>query len=117
MINRKTGFTLMELIIVMAILGLVLAATSDTFVGLLRQYKQQGKIAETNIEGIIGLELMRQDVETAGFGLPWVIPTGVTYNEAAVGYNDSPSSPPKAILSDNYSAGAFRYQLPIRILL
>ncbi len=106
MIKRKTGFTLMELIIVMAILGLVIAASSDTFVGMLRSYKQQGKIAETNIEGIIGLELMRQDIETAGFGLPWVIPAGMNYSEAAVGYNDSPSSPPRSIMSDkNYAAG------------
>jgi prepilin-type N-terminal cleavage/methylation domain-containing protein len=111
MIKRKTGFTLMELIVVMALMGLVMAATSDTFIGLLRTYKQQGKIAETNIEGIIGLELMRQDIETAGFGLPWVIPASVNYNEANTGaeyaaYNDSPSSPPRPMMSDkNYTAG------------
>ena len=105
MMKREKGFTLIELLIVMGIMGLVLAASSDTFVGLLRQYKQQGKMAESNIEGIIGLELLRQDIETAGYGLPWVIPSGVTYNEAAsAGHNDSPPDPPRPIMSDkNYT--------------
>jgi prepilin-type N-terminal cleavage/methylation domain-containing protein len=105
MIKRKTGFSLIELLIVMAILGLVLAASSDTFVGLLRQYKQQGKIAETNIEGIIGLELLRQDLETAGYGLPWVMPSGMTYAEAAAGYNDSPAPPRPIVIDHNYAGG------------
>jgi prepilin-type N-terminal cleavage/methylation domain-containing protein len=101
MIKRtNSGFTLIELLVVMTILGFVLAATTDTFVGLLRGYKQQSKIAETNIEGIIGLELMRQDIERAGFGLPWVIRS--VYQEAASApasfYNDSPN-PPRPILN------------------
>ncbi len=107
MIKRKTGFTLVELIIVMGILGFVLAAMSTTLVGMLNQYRQQSKISESNIEGIIGLELLRQDIERAGYGLPWVIPSGVAYNEgnAASTYNDcsgtAPCNPPHQILSGN----------------
>jgi prepilin-type N-terminal cleavage/methylation domain-containing protein len=101
MIRRKTGFTLIELLVVIAILGFVLAVASDMFVGMLRGYKQQGKIAETNIEGIIGLELLRRDIESAGYGLPWVVP--ITYQEAvstpASKYNDATSNPPRPILS------------------
>jgi prepilin-type N-terminal cleavage/methylation domain-containing protein len=97
------GFTLIELLIVMAVMGLVLAAASDTFVTLLRGYKTQSKIAETNIEGIIGLELMRQDIERAGFGLPWGPLTMPAYSEAsqatASKYNDSPNNPPRPILN------------------
>lgn len=104
--RRKAGFTLVELLMVMAIMGLVLAAISDMFIGLLGQYKQQGKISETNIEGIIGLEILRQDIERAGYGLPWVIPAGSDpYAEAAAApasnYNDSPGNPPRAIVSGN----------------
>ncbi len=101
--KHENGFSFLELLIVMVIMGLVLAAVSDMVVGLLRGYKQQSKIAETNIEGIIGLELLRRDIESAGYGLPWVIPSGTTYQEAvnatALAYNDSSANAPRALLS------------------
>jgi hypothetical protein len=72
---------------------------------MLTQFKQQSKIAESNIEGLVGLETLRRDIEQAGFGLPWVIPADVAYNEATSGYNDcsgtAPCNPPRAILSGN----------------
>jgi len=106
-IRREAGFTLIELLITMVIFILVIAAGSQIFTGLLTQFKQQSKIAETNIEGIVGLEILRQDMEHAGYGLPWVIPTGVTYSEAssppASTYNDA-SNPPRAIVSGNNTA-------------
>ncbi len=71
MIKRRDGFTLTELMITMVIFVLVIAAASNIFSGLVTQFKQQSKIAETNIEGIAGLELMRFDIEQAGYGLPW----------------------------------------------
>lgn len=103
MIKRERGFTILELLMVMLIMGFVLTAVSETFVGLLRGYKQQSKIAETNIEGIIGLEILRRDIESAGYGLPWNM-SGASYLEAtdpnAIPYNDSISNPPRPILSD-----------------
>jgi prepilin-type N-terminal cleavage/methylation domain-containing protein len=110
MMKRETGFSLIELLIVIAILGFVLAAISDMFVGLLRGYKQQSKITETNIEGVIGLEMLRRDIQSAGYGLPWIIPAGTTYSEVtnvtapAYFYNDA-SNPPRAILSDFDTSG------------
>lgn len=102
--RQRAGFTLIELLVVVAILGLVLAGISDLFINLLGQYKQQGKISESNIEGIIGLELLRQDLERAGYGLPWVM-GGISYSEAAgtpaSNYNDSPGNPPRPIVSGN----------------
>lgn len=78
--NRK-GFTLVELLITMVVFVFVLAAASQVFTGLLTQFKQQSKITETNIEGIVGLEMMRRDIESAGYGLPWNI-IGVTDTDA-----------------------------------
>jgi prepilin-type N-terminal cleavage/methylation domain-containing protein len=102
MTKRSRGFTILELLIVMLIMGFVLTAGSNMFVGLLRGYKQQSKIAETNVEGIIGLEMLRRDIDNAGYGLPWNI-SGASYLEAtgvnASAYNDSSSNPPRAILS------------------
>jgi prepilin-type N-terminal cleavage/methylation domain-containing protein len=101
--KRDTGFSLIELLIVMTILGLVLAGSSSMVVSLLRVYKQQSKITETNIEGIIGLEMLRRDIQSAGYGLPWVIPSGTSYQEAtnasATPYNDSTANAPRALLS------------------
>ncbi len=71
MIRREEGFTLVELMITMIIFTLVIAAASNIFSNLLNQFKQQTKIAETNIEGIISLDMMRVDLQQAGFGVPW----------------------------------------------
>jgi len=116
MIRRQDGFTIVELIVTMAIFVMAIAAISAVFVPLLNQFKQQSKIAETNIEGMVGLDILRRDIEQAGFGLPWVLQPGLTtlsYSEASGSttapipapnkYNDgSPTlNPPRAILSEN----------------
>ena len=69
--RRESGFSLLELVIALAIVAVVLAAASTFFIGAVRQYKVQTKIVESNLEGILGLELLRQDLESGGFGLPW----------------------------------------------
>jgi prepilin-type N-terminal cleavage/methylation domain-containing protein len=105
MSKRNAGFTLVEMLIVIAIFGFVLVGTSQMFIDTLRTHRQQSRITETNIEGIIGLELLRQDLVKAGYGLPWSIPNTVAYNEAggapANGYNDCsgvvPCNPPRGI--------------------
>jgi len=127
MIKREHGFTLVELMITMVVFVFVMAAASNVLTGLLTQFKQQSKMAETNIEGIVGLEILRQDIEHAGYGLPWNV-MGITdadadgnfwehlaaYYEATstgsapdpASFNDGTSSgtngnPPRAILSGN----------------
>ncbi len=99
--RRNKGFSLIELLIVLAIFGIILAGTSQMVVSTLTSSRQQNKIAETNIEGIIGLELLRQDLGKAGYGLPW---NGLTaYNEANSNpyvLNDSPNAP-RGIVSAN----------------
>jgi prepilin-type N-terminal cleavage/methylation domain-containing protein len=95
----KKGFTMVELMVTMVIFVLAIAAASQIFTKLLTQFKQQSKVAETNIEGIVGLDLLRQDIEHAGLGLPWNI-AGVAYPEAVdPTYNDPPGNPPSAIMS------------------
>jgi prepilin-type N-terminal cleavage/methylation domain-containing protein len=117
MIKRQAGFTMVELIVTMAIFVITIAAVSAIFVPLFNQFKQQSKIAETNIEGMVGLEILRHDIEHAGFGLPWVLQPGLTitsYSEASAvttspipapnSYNDGgslPLNPPRGILSDD----------------
>ena len=69
--RRNAAFTLIELMIAMAIVMMVLYAAINFFIVSVRQYKVQTKITETNVEGVLGLELFRQDLESLGYGLPW----------------------------------------------
>ncbi len=69
----ERGFTIIELLVVMVILVVALALSADSFIRILRQSRQQSKIAETKIEHIVGLEMLRRDIEHAGMGLPWFV--------------------------------------------
>jgi prepilin-type N-terminal cleavage/methylation domain-containing protein len=107
MIRRQDGFTLVELMITMLLTLFVLAAASQVFTALLTQFKQQSKVAETNIESAVGLEILRKDLESTGYGLPWVL-SGAVYDEAAGApantYNDATANPPRALISGNNAA-------------
>lgn len=116
MIKRQEGFTMVELLITMVIFVFTIAAASSIFVPLLTQFKQQSKLAETQIEGIVGLDLLRRDIEQAGFGLFSLLPesVGFAYTEgsgntegtvpAPSTYNDA-SNVPRAIVAGNNVAG------------
>ncbi|MCR4309399.1 MAG: prepilin-type N-terminal cleavage/methylation domain-containing protein [Deltaproteobacteria bacterium] len=95
--RRNAAFTLVELMIAMAIVMLVLYAAINFFIVSVRQYKVQTKITETNVEGILGLELFRQDLESLGFGLPWN--NLGSYTETGVGLNDGNNLAPRAVVS------------------
>ncbi len=96
------GFTLVEVMITLVILIVVLTGVSGLFTLVLGQYKQQSKIAETGMERIMGLEILRQDVAHAGHGLPWNNLSGLAYPEAASGtFNDPPPNAPRAVVSGN----------------
>ena len=78
----KRGFSLVELLVVMGITVCVLAATSKILVTMVTNMNQQSKIAETSIEAVVGLEILRRDIQSAGFGLATGINFGVsTYSE------------------------------------
>jgi hypothetical protein len=101
--------------ITMVVFVFFIVATSQVFTGLLTQFKQQSKIAETNIEGIVGLEILRQDIQHAGYGLPWHVEIDgdgdgndweqlTNYNETSTNpysLNDATTAAPRAVLSKN----------------
>lgn len=81
MSRNDKGFTLTELLITMLVFIVVIMAAANILIGILNQFKQQAKSAEMNIEGIVGLEMMKRDIEHAGYGLAWNLNTA-TYSEA-----------------------------------
>ncbi len=84
MTRKKNGFTLVELIVTMAVFLTVMVIASQTFNTMFTNSIRVNKSEESNIEGIIGLEVLRHDLEQMGFGLPWQFATGssISYNES-----------------------------------
>jgi len=99
------GFSLVELIVVTVIFVMVIIITGDVFKTILTQNAKLHKSEESNIEGVVGLEMLRHDLEQAGFGLPYSFQSTITYTEAgfapANNYNDAPSFVPRAFVTDN----------------
>jgi hypothetical protein len=101
--DRKcAGFTLVELIITMAVFMVVIAIAAQTFDNILSNSIRYSKSEESNIEGVIGLEVLRHDLEQMGFGLPWLFKTSstISYNESVdtrgKEFNDATTGVPRA---------------------
>jgi prepilin-type N-terminal cleavage/methylation domain-containing protein len=89
------GFSLIELVVVMGIFLTVMLITSSAFKLIANSSSQQSKSAETLIEGIVGLEVLRADLQQAGFGLPWAFQNPIAasaYVESVMGANMPQSS-------------------------
>ena len=113
MVRSRKGFTLVEMIVVMAVFMAVIIIAGDSFKTILTHMTKITKSEESNIEGIIGLEMFRHDIQQAGYGLPDAYLEGVTltYFESgfapASDYNDAPSGVPRAVAAgDDLAAGA-----------
>ena len=115
--KNDKGFSLLEMIFVMAIFTVIIMVTTKTFDKILSETSQLKKTSETNIEGIVGLEVLRKDLASAGYGIPWSLGT-ISYGEAlsdlTPGFavdgivpnslNDAPSGVPRAIASGSSTA-------------
>jgi len=104
----QEGFSLIELLIVTAIIAVVIIISSDTFTVMLKQSGQTAKVVGSEIDSIIGIGILRYDVEHAGYGLPWrfrTTPSTANYEVAATitasAYNDVPPNLPRAFVTGN----------------
>lgn len=103
--KRESGFTLIEILIAIAVLGIIMAMNSTILQEMMRGTRQQGAVAATQFETTLGLEVLRADIASAGYGLVDTIQLGIVYNEAvgapAQLFNDAPSGTPRAIVHGN----------------
>lgn len=110
----QAGFTLVETIVVTAVFVIVIIIASDSFNRILTQSNILTKRMESNIEGIVGLEMLRHDLNQAGFGLPWGYTNPINYTEASgteeSKYNDASSGIPRAFLAGDNVAGSDKSQ-------
>lgn len=68
--NNKKGFTIAELLVTIFIIGVVLGAAYFTYIKLLKGFKSESSKIETQIENLVGLEILRLDLEHVGYGIP-----------------------------------------------
>jgi len=112
MLRSRKGFTLVELLISMTVFIIVIMITTQAFNTILTQMAKITKSEESNIEGILGLEMFRHDITQIGYGLPYSYMDQTdstypkpTYAEAASApsstYNDAPSGVPRSIAAGN----------------
>ena len=66
----KKGFTLIELLVSMAIFAILIAGVYYTYISLYTDYKHQTVNMESEIESLVGQNLIRLDIEHAGMGVP-----------------------------------------------
>jgi type II secretory pathway pseudopilin PulG len=101
----QRGVSFIELLIVMTLVVIVLTMNTDTFGVIFRQSRQQTQAVVAQMERVVGLEILRTDLEHAGFGLPWSFQGTISYTEATEApqntYNDASSNPPRALVSGN----------------
>jgi prepilin-type N-terminal cleavage/methylation domain-containing protein len=114
--GQQCGFSLIELLIATTIIAGVIMMSSNAFTILLSQSGQQTKVVSSEMESIIGLRVLRYDIEHAGYGLPerFQNPALIAYSEAVTApastYNDSPAGVPRGIVSgDNVGLNGSDY--------
>lgn len=89
-LSGSAGFTIAELLVSMFIVSMMIGAIMSTFTTLTRSFKMETKSAESQIENNLSLELLRYDLETAGYGLPEG--TGGGSCTTITSYNEYPTS-------------------------
>jgi prepilin-type N-terminal cleavage/methylation domain-containing protein len=105
-VNKQSGFTLIEMLIVMSVFIIVLMITADAFNLVLSKSKSVTMSEESTSEGIVGLEMFRHDIMQAGFGLfndVDLYDTVPGYSEAnkdtyAKGYNEVSGALPRPVI-------------------
>lgn len=107
--NGNKGFTLVEVIVAMALFVVIIMITGNSFDTILSKANFLQRSEESNIEGMVGLEMLRHDIQQAGFGLFTEVPP-IDYAEATVSpaqaYNDSGGTAPafhvpRALIADD----------------
>lgn len=99
---KQDGFSIVELMIAMTLVVIVLCLNTNTFGVIFKQSRQANQAVGAQMDRTVGLEILRTDLEHAGYGLPWSFQNTISYLEASsAGYNDAPTGIPRALVSGN----------------
>jgi prepilin-type N-terminal cleavage/methylation domain-containing protein len=99
--NRR-GFSLVELLIVMVIFAVIMMISASSFESIIKINMRESKSIQSQIEGTVGLEILRGDIAAAGYGIPWsfqITPDVTKYLEADLGADN----PIKGLSADDFN--------------
>lgn len=110
--KNDKGFSLLEVLIAVAILGIVMALSSQLLQHMVVSQKKQAVITTNQFEASLGLEMLRNDVTNAGFGLADEFQGSLSvYTEAssdpALSFNNTPNVPKAIQHSNNVSVAGY----------
>jgi prepilin-type N-terminal cleavage/methylation domain-containing protein len=76
------GFTVVEILVGIAVAGIVLALSMINYPSFFRIHEREREIQETEEALFLPLLLLRDDIASAGFGLPFSFQSSILYPEA-----------------------------------
>jgi type IV pilus assembly protein PilW len=82
--NKESGFTLVELLIAMAITGIVLGAAINTFIAQRRSYTLQEQVTAMTQGTRAAMEMVTREVRMAGYNPAGTNFDGITYDPTHV---------------------------------
>jgi prepilin-type N-terminal cleavage/methylation domain-containing protein len=103
MIRNQRGFTLVEMVVVMGVFIIILIISANAFKTIITQSSKLIRSEESNIEGVVGLEMLRHDLQQAGYGLfsEVALYPDEAANIPASNFNDAPNHVPRPIVAGN----------------
>ncbi len=103
-LKNKDGFTLVEMLVAIAIMGIAFAGISITFQSQTRSFSMQEQVSSMQIGGALALSRMAQEIRMSGYGLPAGVAAVSTATDGASGASDS------ITIVTNLSASSFTSQ-------
>jgi prepilin-type N-terminal cleavage/methylation domain-containing protein len=76
-LRQNKGITLIELLVALAITGILLGAVYRTFIGQQKTYTSQEQVVDTQQNVRAGINRMMREIRMAGFGASMVLPVTI----------------------------------------
>ncbi len=116
----QAGFSLIEMVVVTAVFVIVIIVASEAFNRIFSRSNTLSNSEESNVEGVVALEMFRKDLVQAGFGLLWdfVGPLAPAYKKQrgvpSADFNDSGTATriPRAFVAGNNLVIGTRWSSP-----
>ena len=90
--KRKTGFTIIELLVALSISSILIAAVYRTFAGQHKVYHVQNQVMEMQQGVRVAMDILVRDIRMAGFNSTVALSNPITINPVEAGIRDGTDS-------------------------